>query len=98
VTRWNRWAGSLIWPGAGPSRLIVNGSFVTDKLEPNDVDCALLVGPEFPRDATLLKELNDGLPFIELKLAEEPDFAVLVEKIFATDRDWVSKGMIEVLL
>jgi hypothetical protein len=30
-------------------RVVVNGSFVTDKLEPNDVDCVLLiVGRAFP--------------------------------------------------
>src|SRR4051812_10019285 len=36
---------------AGATRIVVNGSFVTDKLEPNDVDCVLLVGADFPRDA-----------------------------------------------
>jgi hypothetical protein len=34
---------------AGVFRLVINGSFVTDVLEPNDVDCALLIGPGFPR-------------------------------------------------
>ena len=33
---------------AGATRLIVNGSFTTDRPEPNDVDCVLLVGPGFP--------------------------------------------------
>jgi hypothetical protein len=28
---------------AGVRRIVVNGSFVTDKLEPNDVDCVLLI-------------------------------------------------------
>jgi hypothetical protein len=28
---------------AGVQRIVVNGSFVTDKLEPNDVDCVLLI-------------------------------------------------------
>src|SRR5438445_11017518 len=35
---------------AGVRRIVVNGSFVTDKLEPNDVDCVLLIGPEFTHD------------------------------------------------
>src|SRR5713101_5417616 len=36
---------------AGVQRIVVNGSFVTEKLEPNDVDCVLLIGPDFPHDA-----------------------------------------------
>lgn len=34
---------------AGVLRLVINGSFVTDVPEPNDVDCVLLIGAEFPR-------------------------------------------------
>jgi hypothetical protein len=46
---------SLVWlidlaKRAGVQRIIVNGSFVTDKLEPNDVDCVLLRGAVFPLD------------------------------------------------
>src|SRR5579884_1552290 len=37
---------------AGVQRLVVNGSFVTDEVEPNDVDCVLLIGQDFPRDAS----------------------------------------------
>ena len=33
---------------AGVLRLVINGSFVTDVLEPNDVDCVLLIGEDFP--------------------------------------------------
>ena len=32
---------------AGVERLILNGSFVTDVFEPNDVDCALLLVGRF---------------------------------------------------
>ena len=35
---------------AGVIRLIINGSFVTDVFEPNDVDCVLLIGTGFPQD------------------------------------------------
>jgi hypothetical protein len=42
-----RWLVDLARP-AGVQRIVVNGSNVTDKLEPNDVDCVLLIGPEFP--------------------------------------------------
>jgi hypothetical protein len=42
---------------AGVIRLVVNGSFVTDKLEPNDIDCVLLIGPDFPRNEAAEAEL-----------------------------------------
>ena len=83
---------------AGALRLIVNGSFTTDWPEPNDIDCVLLIGPGFPRDADAEKELLDGLPFIELKIVGAADFALLVEHIFASDRQAIPKGMIEVVL
>src|SRR5947209_4905049 len=78
---------------AGPLRLIVNVSFVTDRPEPNDVDCVLLIGAAFPRDAEAEKELLDGLPFVELKIVGPEDFALFVERIFASDRLAVPKGM-----
>ena len=34
---------------AGVRRLLVNGSFVTDKLSPNDVDIVFLPGSDYPR-------------------------------------------------
>jgi hypothetical protein len=75
----------------------VNGSFVTDKLEPNDVDCALLVGVGFPRDETAAADLLSGLPFINMELVDQDAFKHFTEKTFATDRDLVPKGMIEVI-
>src|SRR5438552_2940946 len=82
----------------GVLRLIVNGSFATDRPEPNDVDCVLLIGPGFPANAEAEKELLDGLPFIELKIVGTEDFTLLVERIFGSDRQAVPKGMIEVVL
>src|SRR5690242_5992210 len=35
---------------AGVKRIILNGSFATNIMEPNDVDCVLLVGRGFPKD------------------------------------------------
>jgi hypothetical protein len=51
---------------AGVERLVLNGSFVTDIIEPNDVDCVTLIGPDFPADPQAAKELMDGLPFLDL--------------------------------
>jgi hypothetical protein len=36
---------------AGVQRIILNGSFVTDIIEPADVDCVLLIGQGFPKDS-----------------------------------------------
>ncbi len=83
---------------AGVLRLVINGSFVTDVLEPNDVDCVLLIGEDFPNDHDAESELLAGLPFLEIQIVKEKAFTLLVEKIFATDRVQRPKGMIEVPL
>src|SRR5262245_47505294 len=44
---------------AGVRRLLVNGSFVTGKLAPNDVDVVFLPGPGYPRQGLNLD--NDEL-------------------------------------
>jgi hypothetical protein len=91
-----RWLAALI-ERAGARRLIVNGSFVTDVLEPNDVDCVVLLAENYPRDAKAAEELVGGLPFIDLELVEDAEFAILVEEFFATDRNEFPKGVIEVV-
>ena len=83
---------------AGVSRLVVNGSFTTGAREPNDVDCVLLMNTDFPQDATAEQELLAGFPFIEIQLVRQARFDMLVENFFATDRQSIPKGMIEVLL
>ena len=83
---------------AGVDRVIINGSFTTDKAEPNDVDCVLLMGERFPMDAEAGAELLEGLPFLEIKLVNQEGFELLVETIFASDREMQPKGMIEVVL
>jgi hypothetical protein len=83
---------------ASVQRLVIDGSFVTDVFEPNDVDCVLLIAPEQPNDVASLDEIADGLPFIDLQLAEPVDFAILVDRFFATDRHGTPKGLVEVIL
>ncbi|MFW6170613.1 MAG: DUF6932 family protein, partial [Planctomycetota bacterium] len=80
---------------AGVERVVINGSFVTDVLEPNDVDCVLLIGVGFPLDAVAEAELLTGLPFLELNLVNQTDFDLLVNHFFATDRQSIGKGMVE---
>jgi hypothetical protein len=93
---------SLIWlvdlaRRAGALRIVVNGSFVTDKLEPNDVDCVLLIGVGFPHDEAAEAELLSGLPFINMELVNQRAFEQFTEKTFATDRHLIPKGLIEVM-
>jgi hypothetical protein len=67
---------------AGAERIILNGSFVTDIMEPNDVDCVLLFHPGKQRDRKALRELRAGLPFLDLKLVGQADFDEFVNTIF----------------
>ncbi len=41
---------------AGVERIVLNGSFVTDAYEPNDVDCALLVRQKMVRDVDAVED------------------------------------------
>ncbi len=82
---------------AGAERIVLNGSFVTDIMEPNDVDCVLLIGPDFPKDRAAESELLKGLPFLDVALADPADFDYFVNRFFAFGRVREPKGMIEVV-
>src|SRR5436309_370047 len=82
---------------AGVLRLVVNGSFVADTYEPNDVDCVLLIGPDYPKDSAADAELQQGLPFIDIKFATPEAFDHYANTLFGTDRRGVAKGLVEVL-
>jgi hypothetical protein len=83
---------------AGIRRIVLNGSFITDIMEPNDVDCVLLIGRGIPTDSAAEAELNDGLPFLELKLLGDKAFDEYLTLTFGTDRLGIPKGTIEVIL
>ena len=83
---------------AGVQRIVLNGSFVTDIMEPNDVDCVLLVPPDYPRDTAAEEELLKGLPFLDMALVDQTDFDYFVKRFFVLDRVREEKGMIEVIL
>jgi hypothetical protein len=82
---------------AGVERIVLNGSFVTDIIEPNDVDCVLLFLPGRRRNRKTFRELQAGIPFLDIAVAEPIEFDNFVSDIFAADRFGVPKGMIEVL-
>lgn len=81
---------------AGIRRMVLNGSFVTDIIEPNDVDCVLLIGRGRPKDRLAEADLRAGLPFLDIAIVRSADFERLVNEVFATDRYSVPKGMVEV--
>ena len=78
-------------------RLVVDGSFITEVVEPNDVDCVLLLG-RGPMKWETKVELQSGLPFIHMQLVRQRRFDLLVDVIFATDIRGNPKGVIEVEL
>jgi len=82
---------------AGAQKIVLNGSFVTDIIEPNDVDCVLLIGLDFPKDALAEQGLLEGLPFLEIALVDQEEFDLFVNRFFAFDRMRQAKGMIEVI-
>jgi hypothetical protein len=84
---------------AGVERTVLNGSFVTDIIEPNDVDCVLLVAPGRPKDVRAFRELRAGLPFVDAAIVRSVRrFDLYVRGIFAKDRFGAPKGVIEVLV
>lgn len=82
---------------AGVGRIAINGSFVTDVPESNDVDCVLLVELGFPRDPGAEQELIQGLPFLDIDLVRQDGWDELVGSVFATDRHLNPKGVIEIV-
>ncbi len=82
---------------AGAQRIVLNGSFTTDIMEPNDVDCLLLFIPGQRRDRAAIKELRSGLPFLDISLVEQKEFERLIGQFFAADRLGAPKGMVEVI-
>lgn len=82
---------------SGVLRIVIDGSFVTDVDEPNDVDCVLLIEDTYPSDHSADHELQEGLPFIQFEMVMQDAFDYYVETIFGTDRRGVAKGLIEVL-
>ena len=81
---------------AGAEQIVLNGSFVTDIMEPNDVDCVLLVDPGRV-DRVALRELRKGLPFLDIAVVRARAFNKYVHSLFASDRTGTPKGMIEVV-
>jgi hypothetical protein len=81
---------------AGVERTVLNGSFVTDIIEPNDVDCVLLFVAGELKERAAFRELRKGLPFLDIALVGQKNFDNMVNRIFSADRHGMLKGMVEV--
>ena len=84
--------------GGGIRRIVLNGSFVTNELEPNDIDCVVLLEDGLPPDPNVKTDLDRGLPFLDIQTVDEVAFDWLVTSFFAIDREFVRKGVVEVIL
>ena len=84
---------------AGVRRLMVNCSFVTGKLAPNDVDVVFLPGPDYPRNSPELDADELVWPFLQIIVAaDDADFEAWAARQFATDRRKRPKEVVEVIL
>ncbi|HLQ45677.1 MAG TPA: hypothetical protein VK137_13155, partial [Planctomycetaceae bacterium] len=84
---------------AGIARVIVNGSFVTAKVSPIDVDIVVCVGADYPRGQNKLWQDETRWPFLQIVVAaDDDDFAAWTNHIFADNGRHGKKGMVEVRL
>jgi len=90
----------VVWARhAGVKRILINGSFTTDKESPNDVDVVIL-----PSEATLndpkFRNIGESIwPFLQVLVAEDDaDFESWALEDFATDRQDRPKGVVELIL
>jgi hypothetical protein len=84
---------------AGVARVIVNGSYVTSKRAPNDVDVVILPGADYPRHEFAFSEQEMEWPFLQVYVAmDEADLEAWSFQDFGTDRHQRLKGVVEVLL
>ncbi len=81
---------------AGAERIVLNGSFVTDIMEPNDVDCVLLFHPGRRTDRSAFRELRAGVPFLDIAIVGPRRFEQYVGRLFAANRQGIPKGLVEV--
>jgi len=79
-------------------RVILNGSFVTDIIEPNDVDCLLVVDDGMPNDPRADTEIRDGLPYLDIQIGGQSDVEFFTREWYSFNRESAPKGMIEVIL
>jgi hypothetical protein len=84
---------------AGVERVVVNGSYVTAKKAPNDVDIVVLPGIGYPRGELACEEQAGRWPFLQIFIAADAiDLKEWSFTDFGTDRKRRPKGVVEVQL
>ncbi len=84
---------------AGIERLIVNGSYVTAKIAPNDIDIVVLPGVDYPMSELSYSQQEGRWPFLQIFIAlDEADLGSWSLQDFGTDRNRMIKGVVEVKL
>ena len=82
----------------GVRRIVVNGSFVTSKQRPNDVDVVVLPAAGDAEDAMIEFE-PAAWPFLQILVAADvEDLERWATSDFGTDRTGRGKGVVEVML
>ncbi len=82
----------------GITRIILNGSYATAQVAPNDVDIVVLPGPEYHGGLDWLEQ-EIRWPFLQILVAaDESDLVQWSLQDFGTDRSGRTKGVVEVLL
>jgi hypothetical protein len=80
---------------AGVRRILVNGSYITMKARPNDVDIVVLPGS----DENLPSDEEIKWPFLHVLIAvDETDLKRWADEDFGSDRQDHRKGIVEVIL
>jgi len=83
----------------GVLRIIVNGSFVTAKQCPNDVDVVVLPGTGDNSEYPVIEHEPTRWPFLQILVAaDDEDLERWATSDFATDRRGRVKGVVEVIL
>jgi hypothetical protein len=83
----------------GVRRIIVNGSFVTSKPRPNDVDIVVLPAAGSADESTIIDLETSSWPFLQILVAaDDEDLERWATRDFATDRSGCGKGVVEIML
>ena len=83
----------------GVQRLLINGSFVTEKLDPIDVDVVILPKPNVTAAELPPKSEDIVWPFLQVQVAlDENDFETWAREDFGIDNRGIPKGTVEIRL
>jgi len=79
--------------------VVVNGSYVTAKGSPNDVDIVILPSVEYTHGELALSEELFAWPFLHILIAaDDVELEEWSMQHFGADRNLMVKGVVEVLI